>query len=457
MLYVSLPNNDLGIGGYTLLKKILIVDDNEELRKALVEIVTAGGYDVSAAENGEIAREMFDFSSPDLILSDLKMPMMNGFELLKYVKAQSNIPVILMTAFGHIIETQVAYNLGADDFFTKPLKGEEILACIEKHLGPPPEEPKVNEEEQYCRIPIQDFVSHEMVRVNVHIRLGSNKYVRVAHKGDVVPTDRVENYKNKGVTFLYAHKEDFAQLVGFNLRVAKRVTPNSRIDFEKRANFIRYTTETILEQINVKGIDAQSYNDAKELMRSYINLIAESENICDMLDALNSHADWVYAHSLGVSVYSIMIAKKMGWTSSLTFFKLGMAALLHDIGLKEVDPQILNKPRISLTHETRHLYETHSVRGREILETLREIPNEIAQIVYEHHESCHGRGYPSKLSKDKIHPLAKIVAVADAFCYEALKSPHSQGCDGTSAVRRLDSSQGYDPMILEALRSHCTV
>lgn len=441
-------------------KKVLIVDDNEELRKALVEIVTLGGYEVSEAENGEVASMMLSTFQPDIIVSDLKMPIMNGIELLKFVKAQSSIPVILMTAFVHIIETHQAYSMGANDFFTKPVKAEDLLASIKKHLtpsGPKPEAAKESPEEQYCRIPIQDFVSHEVVRVNVHVRLSPDKFVRVAHKGDVVPTDRVENYKNKGVKYLYAHKADFAQLVGFNLRLAKKVMESSDVDKQKRANFIRYTTETILEQMTVKGVDEQSYDDAKELMKSYVHLIGESENICDMLDALNSHADWVYAHSLGVSVYSIMIAKKMGWTSSLTFFKLGMAGLMHDIGLKEVDPGIINKPRATMDHEARHAYETHSVRGREILESLREIPNEVAQIVSEHHESCHGRGYPSKLTKDKIHPLAKIIAVADAFCYEALKTPHSEGCDAVSAMRRLDFHQGFDSAALEALRAQCAI
>src|SRR5690606_16020446 len=148
-----------------------------------------------------------------------------------------------------------------------------------------------------------------------------------------------------------AHKNDFAQIVGFNLRLLNKVANDTTIEKEKRANFIRYTTETILEQIAVGGISHQSYEDAKECMKSYMNLVGDSSALCNILEALNGHADWVYAHSLGVSVYSILIARKLGWTSSQTFFKLGMAALLHDVGLKEVHPQILTKPRVSLDYE----------------------------------------------------------------------------------------------------------
>lgn len=419
--------------------------------------MSAAGYEVALAEDGQVGLEMFARNKPDLVICDIKMPQINGFELLKRIKTESTVPVILITGFGEIIETKSAYDMGADDFFTKPFKRDEIVKSIQKHLSEDArEDVSPSGGDMYCRIPINDFVSHEVVRVNVHVRLSANKYVRVAHKGDHVPKERVENYKNKGVTYLYARKEDFAQLVGFNLRVAKRLTPNLAVEFEKRANFIRYTTETILEQIAVVGIDEQAYDDAKECMKSYLELISESATICDMLDSLNSHADWIYAHSLGVSVYSIMIAKQLGWTSSLTLFKLGMASLLHDIGLKEVDPQILSNPRPTLNLEKRQIYETHSVRGREILQTLREVPNEIAQIVFEHHESCHGRGYPSRLAREKIHPLAKIVAVADAFCYEALKTPYSDACDALTAVGRLDPSQGLDPVVLEALRIQCS-
>ncbi len=437
-------------------KKILIVDDNEDLRRALVEIVESGGYEVRVAEDGEVGRAIYDTDRPDLVLTDLKMPNMNGFELLKYVRAAGKTPVVLMTAFGHIIETKRAFDMGADDFFTKPLKGEEILASIRKCLGEEKKAPPENIEKMYCRIPVQDFVSHEVLRMNVHVRLSPTKYVRVAHKGDHVPPERVETYKAKGVTYLYVHKDDFAMLVGFNLKLARKVSGDSNIDFLKRANFMRYTTETILEQIAVKGVDEQAYEDAKDCMKSYIQLISDSYTITDMLDSLNSHADWIYAHSLGVSVYSIMIARKLGWTSSNTFFKLGMAALLHDIGLKEVDPEILSAPRHTLNHETRNIYETHTVRGREILAALREIPDEVIQIVNQHHEACHGRGYPARLSQEKIHPLAKIVAVADSFCYEALKTPHSDACDAGTAIRRMDSSHGFDPAVFEALRSQCT-
>lgn len=70
-------------------KKVLIVDDNIELHNAFIEIVKGGGYDVCAAEDGQVACAMFNNHKSDLVLSDLKMPYMNGFELLAHIKSLS--------------------------------------------------------------------------------------------------------------------------------------------------------------------------------------------------------------------------------------------------------------------------------------------------------------------------------------------------------------------------------
>ena len=440
-------------------KKILIVEDNSDMRRAMKEVIRLAGYEPAEAENGKIARELISIYNPDLIISDFQMPYFDGLELLKWVKANKPTPFILVTAFGHILETQEAFAAGADDFFTKPFKASDILASVRKILFPEKKEEQLKENLDlvYCRIPIEDFVSHEQVRVNIHIRLSEKKYVRVAHKGDVVPMDRVDNYKTKGVNYLYAQKDDFAQLVGFNIKIAQSITPRAGFSFEKKANFLRYTTETLMEDIAVNGIDRESFENAQSCMKSFMSLITESFTMCELLNALNGHANWLYAHSLGVSVYSIMIGKKMGWNSSITFFKLGIAGLFHDIGQKEISPEILEKTRPELSQLERKMYETHPSRGQEILQSLREIPNEILQVVGDHHETNLGQGYPQRLTKEKIHPLAKIIAVADWFCYESLKSPFTPGCDAQTAISRISQNQisNFDKQALMALTSLC--
>lgn len=437
----------------------MVVDDNPQMRLALKQILVTAQHEVVEAENGKIARETIPLETPDLIISDFQMPFLDGLELLRWVKLNQNTPFILITAFGHIIETEQAHNDGADDFLTKPFKKSDILASIDKILSAKKKDEPKNLDGEFCRIPIDDFVSNEGIRIAIHIRLSPDKYIRVAHKGDDIQTDRVEHYKAKGVDYLYAKKEDFAVLVGFNIKVAKVVKASTAMDFEKKTNFLRYTTETVMENMMVNGVNKVSFNHAKECMKTYISLLTESDSLTQIMNALNAHGNWLYAHSLGVSVYSIMIGKKLGWTSTVTFFKLGMAGLFHDIGSKELDLKLLEKERPMLTHDERALYETHPSRGKEILERLPEVSGEVVQIVYDHHENCTGQGYPRHVSKDKIHPLAKVIAVADHFCYQALQSPYSGPKPGNPREILDKMNQMYaqelDGPALHALSSLC--
>ncbi len=78
---------------------------------------------------------------------------------------------------------------------------------------------------------------------------------------------------------------------------------------------------------------------------------------------------------------------------------------------------------MEFTPEELALWETHPLRGIEILTGLPAIPTDVLQIIFQHHENCLGMGYPKGLKKNSIHPLARIVHVADHFCNYALGGP----------------------------------
>ncbi len=95
-----------------------------------------------------------------------------------------------------------------------------------------------------------------------------------------------------------------------------------------------------------------------------------------------------------------------------------------------------------MTAEEIRLVETHPSRGMEILSRSTSVSDDIVQIVHQHHEREFGTGYPSKLPKGKIHPIAKLIAVSDEFCMMAIKNPDSDGMDPKTAFTRLATIQG---------------
>ena len=116
---------------------ILVVDDTPENLKLLSQVFTDCGYKVRVAPSGSLALKSVDKKAPDLILLDVNMPEMDGFEVCEVLKSQTrsrDIPVLFLTALDDIDSKTRAFRLGAADYLTKPFNTEEVLARVRTHL-----------------------------------------------------------------------------------------------------------------------------------------------------------------------------------------------------------------------------------------------------------------------------------------------------------------------------------
>ena len=116
--------------------KIFVVDDEESLRTVLSTELTSEGYDVQTAADGDDAIGVLGKEKFDLILLDIKMPRVNGFEVLKYVKEkQPATKVVMLTAFADLKNAIESKKLGAEDFVSKPYDLVDLLTTIERVLS----------------------------------------------------------------------------------------------------------------------------------------------------------------------------------------------------------------------------------------------------------------------------------------------------------------------------------
>lgn len=116
---------------------ILIVDDNPTNIQVLFDVLNEVGYQVGIAKSGEAAFQRLQFFQPDLILLDVMMPGIDGFEVCRRLKSDSNycdIPIIFMTALSDAVDKVKGLSLGAVDYITKPIQHEEAIARIRVHL-----------------------------------------------------------------------------------------------------------------------------------------------------------------------------------------------------------------------------------------------------------------------------------------------------------------------------------
>lgn len=115
--------------------KILFIDDDAELQTLIPEILKYEGFDISIGNNGIECLEFLEHTTPDLIILDVMMPKMNGWDTLKEIrKAHPTLPVIMLSAKGDSIDHVLGLELGADDYISKPFDDRELVARIRTRL-----------------------------------------------------------------------------------------------------------------------------------------------------------------------------------------------------------------------------------------------------------------------------------------------------------------------------------
>ena len=113
---------------------VLVVEDDKNIADLLQLYLEKEGYTVSVAADGGEGLEKFRAESPDLVLLDVMMPVMDGYELVKIIRAESKTPVIMLTAKAETDDKVAGLRSGADDYITKPFEMKEVLARIEAVL-----------------------------------------------------------------------------------------------------------------------------------------------------------------------------------------------------------------------------------------------------------------------------------------------------------------------------------
>ncbi len=114
--------------------RVLIVEDDPEARLILGKYLASRGYETREAESGTRALEVFHRDEPDALLLDLMIPPPDGWEVLEYVRGQSSIPIVVITARDATDDVVKALQMGADDYITKPFKLREVEARLQAAL-----------------------------------------------------------------------------------------------------------------------------------------------------------------------------------------------------------------------------------------------------------------------------------------------------------------------------------
>ncbi len=408
-------------------KQILLVDDDAAYANVVHRVLMKSGYDVETVYQPTQGLQLLKLKKFDLILSDFKMPKMNGLQFFEEIrKTDSSVPFVIMTGFANEHQPESVIQTGASGFLAKPFNSESMLKLFKAILFDESDQEAFEAPEvEFRELGIDEFISGKIGNFNIFVRLESGRFLKVVHSGEELTPGRLLAYKKRGLTSLYLKLEDYQKYVDMQLKLAQAVTQSQVVSREKRVAFVRRSNEFVLHQIFSFGVDEHLFQHVKNLMELNIKTLAQSDELLNLIGSLNSISDQMISHSMGVSIYSTLLAKALGWDSQDALFNIYVGALFHDMGLRTMPLSMTQKPYVDYTAEELKEYQRHPLIALDMLKGFPDITTEVLLIIAQHHESPTGNGFPAGLSDALIFPMAKVVAIADEFCELVIKSPGS--------------------------------
>lgn len=417
---------------------ILIVDDIIENLRLLTELLSNQGYNVRPASNGEDAIDAVRERKPELILLDIKMPSMDGYEVCRRLKADersSEIPVVFVTATADPEGASKGLALGAVDYITKPFKEDEVLARVRTHI-----------ELYRMRRHLAKESAENRARYRRLIEGLKDEYFFYAHG-----IDGVFNYLSPSVEQILGYTPDeflthFTDYLTDNEinKQAKANTAESiqgkqqpsyelEIYCKDRSRCWLEVKETPLfdGKGNVVGVEGIAHDitqrKAFEVERKQHQQQLQTslrQTIQAVAQTIEKRDPYTAGHQRRVADLACAIAEAMGVDAQL-IDGLRMGAMIHDIGKIYIPAEFLTKPG-SLTSAEFDIIKTHCEEGRLIVRGI-DFPWPVAEMIHQHHERLDGSGYPQGLKGKEILLEARILAVADVVEAMSNDRPYRPG------------------------------
>jgi putative nucleotidyltransferase with HDIG domain len=294
------------------------------------------------------------------------------------------------------------------------------------------------------------------INFDVFMKLSEDNVVHVFSRTTGLDYKRLAGYIVKGVQFLYILPADVDAYKAFVARPAQSIFDDPNTSTEKKiATLLNMTEQNMAELFSQFSVNDETTITSKRVIHGYVDLMTTKPESLALILKLVSHGEYLYYHSIAVSIFSMFIAKASGQFNTRMLELVGLGGFLHDVGSTHISKTLLDSPK-SFEEEERSEMEEHPQHGMKMLEANTNIQDEVRYIVYQHHEQPGGKGYPNNLFGPVIYYPAKIVALADSFSALISKRPYRPAYSVEKAIEilRKGTEQGkFDRDLMEIVAS----
>ena len=442
-------------------KTILIVDDTDTNIHILIELLD-DKYDILASLNGHDAIEIINEEQIDLILLDIMMPEIDGYEVCKRLKENSktkDIPIIFITAKTDEESIKKAYEVGGVDYITKPFKAIEVLSRINTHL---------TLAEQ------KTFLEHSLEENMILL----NQYKQVVDESSLVSkTDLMGKitYANDEFAKISGYTKD--ELIGKSQNIVRHPDVANSVYKEmwqtiknkqiwrgevknKKKDGTYYVVFAIIMPILDLNGDIKEYISVRHDITDIYNLKQEivetqKEVVFTMGAIGETRSKETGNHVKRVAEYSRVFGKYCN-LSEEEIELLVDASPMHDIGKIAIPDNILHKTG-KLNDEEFQIMRTHAEIGYTMLNhSSRPLLKTAAIIALEHHERWDGNGYPNYLKGEEIAIEGRITAIADVFDALGSQRCYKKSWKDEDIFEYLKKEKGkqFDPNLVDIFFEH---
>jgi len=241
---------------------------------------------------------------------------------------------------------------------------------------------------------------------NLYMKLQDGRFVAVFRTGNLIDQERLAKYAAKGVTTLFSSEQDLDKMSTADGAFVVATT-NSKVDALEKIS------QTVFDDLLALGVSEASYNNAKAVSKVVRSMIDKDPKLSDAFTKFQEVSGEEVRHAMMVSAMSTILCNSMDWIKPSTFESVALGALLHDIGMLSLPKDIQKGDIANMSPNDRKLFEGHGEAGRALLSQLKTVPDDVVMIVAHHHERSDGSGFPLGLKDVYIHPLARIVGLAN--------------------------------------------
>ena len=272
-----------------------------------------------------------------------------------------------------------------------------------------------------------------------------NRYVHYLRAGDALKPAKVAKLGDSNRLFVpNSQRQAFKDFIHGQLE-------DESIEVKSKAEILRESSLALVEEIYENPDMDTALEDSKQLIHDFVKFMEQEPEGMDHLLSLSTHDFYTYNHSLDVGVYALGLGRLAGYSED-ELEELGRGALFHDVGKKWVDVDIICKKGALDDVEWAQM-KKHPEFGLQLLNEY-DVSEAIKACCYEHHESFLGNGYPQELPGSEIHPMARIIAIADTYDAMTTQRSYNQPMTPKDAIEFMTTKlkDRYDPELLRVLR-----